>query len=132
MVFVLEKSRQFWANIFGNTMCRSFLKRTSASCFFSVIIPPEDAVISVANHEKAEQSVGDMDVKDKVQWIFLPHNQYIDTCVFWLYKGIVFQQRYRLWKLVNDIPDRVNRRMSVRRRGVPGPVQIRSFGSRLF
>ena len=44
--------------------------------------PPEDAVISVANHKKAEQSVGDMDVKDKVQWIFLPHNQYIDTCVF--------------------------------------------------
>ena len=90
MVFVLEKSRQFWANIFGNTMCRSFLKRTSASCFFSVIIPPEDAVISVANHEKAEQSVGDMDVKDKVQWIFLPHNQHIDTCVFWLYIKVLF------------------------------------------
>ena len=27
IVLVFEKSRQFWANIFGNTICRSFLKK---------------------------------------------------------------------------------------------------------
>ena len=127
IVLVFEKSRQFCANIFGNTMCRSFLKKEKLYCDFKLISPPlkkkmamnilvkilenifgllnncfllpkkdsvtcitnifnnefeffillpKDTVIGIANNKEAKQSVRDVDVQHKVQWIFLSQ-QYI-------------------------------------------------------
>ena len=141
IVLVFEKSRQFCANIFGNTMWRSFLKKGNLICadklisierhchmqinfsFWQIFFLPKDTVVGVANNKEAKKSVWDVDVQDKVQWIFLSR-QFINFMFGWMSCKEI---RYRLWKLVNDVPDGVDRGVCMGRCSVPRSVQIGSF-----
>ena len=66
---------------------------------------PEHTVISIADHKEAKQSVGDVNVKDKVKRIL------------------------RLGQLVNEVLDGVSGWMSVRRTIVPITVEVNAFGN---
>ena len=81
---------------------------------------PEDTVIRIPYNEESQQSVGDMEVKNKVKRVSL--SNIIKHCLSKI-KGA----KYRGRDFINDGLDSVNSRVCVRGGGVPRSVQISTY-----
>ena len=68
-MFWVEKSLQFWASIFGNTMCLSFLEFSVIKDATPQIIDdrPEHAVVGVPDDIESEHGVGGVEVEHEVE-----------------------------------------------------------------
>ena len=145
IVLVFEKSRQFCANIFGNTMWRSFLKkgnfyswcRTNFSSYWKTRSHANKFELLTTSHlterhcrrhcqqQRSREECSRRGCPRQSPMDFpVSSVQFINFMFGWMSCKEI---KYRLWKLVNDVPDGVDRGVCMGWCSVPRSVQIGSF-----